>query len=267
MDHFASLSTEQGIIARFRAWSTRNAVLLFIISLTPNWVTEKVKNSLTAQPADVLLAWARKITYSYVLPILDFSSSWIDGRVFCAILIQSGSLHDYDWAEICAMSVEARLRIAFETAELRLNVPPILDVDDLLIEPDSKSIQLYVSYLYKAIGSEVVDMRTAVDAIQAVVRLRDRAARQKNMEKLTEITSLIQASIEDFYELEQKIEKTTLDQAKKDRALVEEKKAQVAKFKLVVNDFQRNYKNESIEQVVTVFEKLRNLDNYLQILG
>lgn len=201
-----------------------------------------------------------------MLPILDFSSSWIDGRVFCAILIQSGSLHDYDWTEICEMTVESRLRIAFETAEIRLNVPPILDVDDLLLEPDSKSIQLYVSYLYKAVGSEVVDMRASVDAIQAVVRLRDRVARKKNMEKLTEITNIIKAAIEELYELELKIEKTTLDQAKKDQALIEEKRAHVAKFKLVVNDFQRNYKNESIEQLVAVFEKLRNLDHLL-ILG
>merc|ERR1712242_142163 len=73
-----------------------------------------------AQPADVLLAWARKVTFSYVLTIIDFGSSWIDGKVFCAILIQSGFLQDYDWAEICQMSVESRLRVAFETAELRL---------------------------------------------------------------------------------------------------------------------------------------------------
>ena len=55
--------------------------------------------------------------------------------------------------------------------------------------------------------------------------------------------------------------------AKKDQALIDEKSAHVAKFKLVVNDFQRNYKNESIEQLVAVFEKLRNLDHHLLILG
>ena len=110
-------------------------------------------------------------------------------------------------------------------------------------------------------------MRASVDAIQAVIRLRDRVARKKNMEKLTEITNIIKAATEELYELELKIEKTTLDQAKKDQALIEEKSAHVAKFKLVVNDFQRNYKNESIEQLVAVFEKLRNLDHHLLILG
>ena len=98
----------------------------------------------------MLLAWARKITFNYILPIIDFSSSWVDGRVFCAILIQTGYLEDYVWSEICDMSEETRLQLAFEMAEQRLEVPEILDVHDLLTSPDSKSVQLYVSYLYKA---------------------------------------------------------------------------------------------------------------------
>ena len=100
----------------------------------------------------MLLAWARKITFNYILPIIDFSSSWVDGRVFCAILIRTGYLEDYAWSEICDMSEETRLQLAFEMAEQRLQVPAILDVHDLLISPDSKSVQLYVSYLYKATG-------------------------------------------------------------------------------------------------------------------
>ena len=198
------------------------------------------------------------MTFSYVLTIIDFGSSWIDGKVFCAILIQSGFLQDYDWAEICQMSVESRLRVAFETAELRLKVPSILDIDDLLLEPDSKSIQLYVSYLYKAVGTQI-DMRTSVDAIQAVIKLRDRAARSKNMEKVDETIALIKGEIDELSQLEQAIAKTTLDRAEKDRDAIEAKKTKVESLKLIVNDFQRNYKNDSIERLVQVFAQLRTV--------
>ena len=108
------------------------------------------------------------------------------------------------------MTPEARLRVAFETAQDQLKVPPILDVDDLLLEPDSKSIQLYVSYLYKAIDRPELSMKSAGDAIQAVIKLRDKVTRKKNMEKLEETATQVKAMIEEFDEIENKITGSTI---------------------------------------------------------
>ena len=129
--------------------------------------------SCKAQPTDILLAWAKKITYDYVLTITDFSTSWVDGLVFCAILIEYRYIK-VTWQEIKNMEIEDRLKLAFGIAETELNVPAILDVDDVMLNPESKSIQLYVSYLYKELGAKsTMDMQSTTQAIQAVIRMRD----------------------------------------------------------------------------------------------
>ena len=43
-----------------------------------------------------------------------------------------------------------------------------------MLNPESKSIQLYVSYLYKELGAKsTMDMQSTTQAIQAVIRMRD----------------------------------------------------------------------------------------------
>lgn len=129
--------------------------------------------SLEAQPTDILLAWAKKTIYDYVLTITDFSTSWVDGLVFCAILMEYRYIK-VTWQEIKNMEIEDRLKLAFGIAETELRVPAILDVDDVMLNPESKSIQLYVSYLYKELGAKTtMDMQSTTQAIQAVIRMRD----------------------------------------------------------------------------------------------
>ena len=74
-----------------------------------------------AQPTDILLAWAKKTTYDYVLTITDFSTSWVDGLVFCAILIEYRYIK-VTWQEIKNMEIEDRLKLAFGIAETELKV-------------------------------------------------------------------------------------------------------------------------------------------------
>ena len=77
--------------------------------------------SYEAQPTDILLAWAKKTTYDYVLTITDFSTSWVDGLVFCAILIEYCYIK-VTWQEIKNMEIEDRLKLAFGIAETELKV-------------------------------------------------------------------------------------------------------------------------------------------------
>ena len=108
-----------------------------------------------------------------MLTITDFSTSWVDGLVFCAILIEYRYIK-VTWQEIKNMEIEDRLKLAFGIAETELSVPAILDVDDVMLNPESKSIQLYVSYLYKELGAKsTMDMQSTTQAIQAVIRMRD----------------------------------------------------------------------------------------------
>lgn len=99
------------------------------------------------QPTDTLLAWVKVVIFNRVLPLYNFSSCWSDGKIFCAILCYY-KIITHSWDVLLEMSMENRLQLAFEAADEQLGITPIVDVDDIIIKPDSKCIQLYVSYWY-----------------------------------------------------------------------------------------------------------------------
>merc|ERR1719347_528357 len=77
------------------------------------------------------------------------SSSWRDGLAFCALihryrpdLLDFDKLGSEDWAGNCSL--------AFKTAETELDIPPLLDVEDVVKHdnPDKFSIMTYVAQFY-----------------------------------------------------------------------------------------------------------------------
>ncbi|CAG5085300.1 Oidioi.mRNA.OKI2018_I69.PAR.g10858.t3.cds [Oikopleura dioica] len=101
-------------------------------------------------PDVILMAWVKRQIHQYVLPLYNFKSCWVDGKIFVAILLNNGLLEkELTWEKLCDLSAEQRIQLAFTVAQERLKIAPILEVADLMEKPDSKCIQLYVSYLYE----------------------------------------------------------------------------------------------------------------------
>jgi len=94
--------------------------------------------------------WCRRAVQGYPgIHVVDMSSSWKDGRAFCALihrhrpdLLDFDSLDSGDWAGNCAL--------AFGVAERELGIPALLDVEDLVqvSSPDKFSVMTYLAQFY-----------------------------------------------------------------------------------------------------------------------
>lgn len=99
-----------------------------------------------------LLAWCRKNVKDVdsAVPVKNFTGSWKDGLALNALIAKfRPDLVDY--AAIKALgSNEERVKNAFEVAEKHLDIPPLLDVEDLTSgRPDEKVVMLYISEFFK----------------------------------------------------------------------------------------------------------------------
>jgi len=100
---------------------------------------------------DHLIPWASKYTrgHDQLRPVENFTDSWADGLAFCALL------HTWFPAEVPmagrAASTKAErvanFKLAFDVAEAN-GVERLLDAEDTEQCRDSKSMILYLSYLY-----------------------------------------------------------------------------------------------------------------------
>ncbi|KAM7539973.1 hypothetical protein Aperf_G00000041104 [Anoplocephala perfoliata] len=100
-----------------------------------------------------LLAWVNRCISPFLsqlgVEVKDFGVSWRDGRVFCALVhgIEAESL---DLRKVKANDNKANLEMAFSTAEQKLGIPRLLDVEDVDVDkPDERSIMTYISQFLK----------------------------------------------------------------------------------------------------------------------
>jgi len=94
--------------------------------------------------------WIKRVVSNYSnITIVDFSSSFRSGLVFCAIIHHfRPSLIDFD--NLSADNVYFNNSLAFNIAENILGIPSLLDPQDMvdLMVPDRYSIITYVSQFY-----------------------------------------------------------------------------------------------------------------------
>nr|6SL3_A Chain A, Calponin homology domain protein putative [Entamoeba histolytica] len=100
-----------------------------------------------------LLLWCQKKCEPYPVKVENFSESFKDGKVFCA-LIHRHRPDLLDW-ETVGEDDRANLEKAFDVAEKELGIPKLLDVDDIvnMPRPDERSVMTYVAALYKVFSS------------------------------------------------------------------------------------------------------------------
>merc|ERR1712083_716858 len=95
-----------------------------------------------------LLQWARQNMDGYDVPVNNFTGDWRDGMAF-NVIIHRNKPEIVDLTKLGEMSNQERLANAFDTAERKFGIEPLLDPEDVdVAKPDEKSIITYVSSLY-----------------------------------------------------------------------------------------------------------------------
>lgn len=101
----------------------------------------------------------------------NFSSHWADGRVLNAILHHvAPSQVDYD--SIDKANAHDNIEHAFCEFE-KLGVARLIDTEDMIPKPDSKSVKTYVSELFKAFAGKNRARQTVISFIQTQKRVKE----------------------------------------------------------------------------------------------
>ncbi|XP_067684073.1 uncharacterized protein [Haliotis asinina] len=99
----------------------------------------------------MLLDWCKSKTAEYeAIQITNFSSSWNNGLAFCA-LIHHFFPDAFDFNALSPKNRRYNFDLAFDTAEKRADIAPLLDTDDMvrMKNPDWKCVFTYVQSIYR----------------------------------------------------------------------------------------------------------------------
>ncbi|XP_013412551.1 smoothelin-like protein 1 isoform X5 [Lingula anatina] len=90
---------------------------------------------------------------NYGVNITNFSSSWNDGMAFCA-LIHHFFPDAFDFTNLDSKNRRANFTLAFDTAEQKADIAPLLDVEDMvrMENPDWKCVFTYIQSVYKGLN-------------------------------------------------------------------------------------------------------------------
>ncbi|XP_053922750.1 nesprin-2 [Cuculus canorus] len=106
----------------------------------------KIKERWKVSATNALLLWAKEqCSLHGSINVTDFKSSWRSGLPFLAV-IQTLRPGLVDLEKAKARSNKENLKEAFKIAELELNIPRLLEPEDVdVVNPDEKSIMTYVA--------------------------------------------------------------------------------------------------------------------------
>ncbi|XP_075359888.1 nesprin-2 isoform X3 [Mycteria americana] len=154
----------------------------------------KIKERWKMSATKALLLWAKEqCSLHSSINVTDFKSSWRSGLPFLAI-IQTLRPGLVDLEKAKARSNKENLKEAFRIAELELNIPRLLEPEDVdIMNPDEKSIMTYVAQFLqysRNLHESEEDMQEKVK--EAVSWL---AAQEKKLAKL-----LIDTENETYYQ-------------------------------------------------------------------
>ncbi|KJA20162.1 hypothetical protein HYPSUDRAFT_142622 [Hypholoma sublateritium FD-334 SS-4] len=102
-----------------------------------------------------LLLWCQRKTEPYnEVNVQDFSHSWSDGLALCALIhCHRPDLLDYD--KLDKGDRHGNTRLAFQVAAEHLNIPQLLEVEDLCdsAHPDERSVMTYIASFFHAFST------------------------------------------------------------------------------------------------------------------
>lgn len=133
-----------------------------------------------------LLLWCKRKTAPYKnVNVQNFHLSFKDGLAFCA-LIHRHRPELIDYSKLSRDNALANLNFAFDVAEKHLDIPRMLDAEDMVesVKPDERSVMAYVSSYYHAF-SGAQQAETAANRICKVLK-----ANQENEQLMDEYEKL-----------------------------------------------------------------------------
>ncbi|XP_064278968.1 nesprin-2 isoform X2 [Passer domesticus] len=154
----------------------------------------KIKERWKMSATKALLLWAKEqCSLHGSVSVTDFKSSWRSGLAFLAI-IQTLRPGLVDLEKAKARSNKENLKEAFRIAELELNIPRLLEPEDVdTVNPDEKSIMTYVAQFLqysKNLPESEEDMQEKVREAMGWL-----AAQEKKLAKL-----LVETENETYYQ-------------------------------------------------------------------
>ncbi|XP_072128650.1 uncharacterized protein [Mobula birostris] len=151
------------IILHFQIKEAAGHLKIFSMTNSLSSLHNGNESDLTKQPASVqeavplapykdqrkvikaLLKWVQRATAKYGVAVQDFGSSWRSGIAFLA-LIKAVEPSLVDMAKAMERPSRVNLEDAFKIAEDSLEIPPLLEPEDVDVErPEEQSIATYVS--------------------------------------------------------------------------------------------------------------------------
>ncbi|XP_046374424.2 uncharacterized protein LOC124147724 isoform X3 [Haliotis rufescens] len=143
----------RGAMAAFKQMDATNSPAqpnaLVTVSLAKKAATTMRRNAIAIKQE--VLAFCKHNTKEYkTIQITNFSSCWNNGLAFCA-LIHHFFPDAFDFNALTPKNRRYNFDLAFDTAEQRADIAPLLDTDDMvrMKNPDWKCVFTYVQSIYR----------------------------------------------------------------------------------------------------------------------
>ena len=139
-----------------------------------------------------LLLWCQRKTEPYSnVNVTNFHTSFQDGLAFCA-LIHRHRPELIDFHNLDESNREANLNLAFDVAEKHLDIPRMLDAEDMIksSKPDERAVMTYVSSYYHAFTS-ALQAETAASRISRALMVNQEHEKLKD-DYESNMTSLLE---------------------------------------------------------------------------
>ncbi|XP_046579395.1 smoothelin-like isoform X2 [Haliotis rubra] len=143
----------RGAMAAFKQMDATNSPAqpnaLVTVSLAKKAATTMRRNAIAIKQE--VLAFCKHNTKEYkTIQITNFSSCWNNGLAFCA-LIHHFFPDAFDFNALTPKNRRYNFDLAFDTAEKRADIAPLLDTDDMvrMKNPDWKCVFTYVQSIYR----------------------------------------------------------------------------------------------------------------------
>ncbi|CAG5110513.1 Oidioi.mRNA.OKI2018_I69.chr2.g4911.t1.cds [Oikopleura dioica] len=143
-----------------------------------------------------LLLWCQRKTAPYKnVNVQNFHMSWKDGLAFCGLIHRHRPDLIPNFHELRRDDPMTNLNLAFDIAEKHLDIPKMLDAEDLVevAKPDERAVMTYVSCYYHAFSGQQ-KAETAANRILKVLDVNQ--ANEKLMDEYERLASDLLAWIE-----------------------------------------------------------------------
>ncbi|XP_075258453.1 spectrin beta chain, non-erythrocytic 1-like [Convolutriloba macropyga] len=133
-------------------------------------VVPEKESAVKKSAKESLLLWCQRQTEPYKnVEVHNFDKSWQNGLAFNALLhSRRPDLVQYE--SLTPENAEWNLRHAFDSAENELNIPRLLDPEDVVTRPDEKSIMTYVAQIYSTFAKMKAEAKSG-RRMENVVRM------------------------------------------------------------------------------------------------